>query len=108
MRPAVLAACLALVVLAWPAAAQVTPARPGEARVVIDAVFWALPGPAAETCLQLPPSQVAITVSIEDGELTQPEETVRAGCRSDALGGEGALRVLCSDLARAGTRRVQG
>jgi hypothetical protein len=38
----------------------------------MNAVFWALPGPAAETCLQLPPSRIAITVSIEGVEARQP------------------------------------
>jgi hypothetical protein len=72
MRSAGLAACLALVMLAWPAAAQVAPPWPAgtsvgpqDVRVVMDAVFWAPPGPAPETCLQLPPSRVAITVSVE-------------------------------------------
>jgi hypothetical protein len=72
MRPAVLAACLALALLAWPVAAEVVPTQPttafeasNDARVVMDAVFWVTPGPAAETCLQLPPSRVAIAISVE-------------------------------------------
>lgn len=72
MRPAVLAACLALLMLAWPVAAQVTPSQPAVAmvgasdeHVIMDAVFWALPGDAATSCLQLPPSRIAITVSAE-------------------------------------------
>ena len=81
MRPAVLAASLALLMLAWPAAAQVAPpwpagtsAGPDDARVVMDAVFWAPPGPAPEACLQLPPGRIAITVSIEP---VGPPQSVR-------------------------------
>ena len=72
MRLAVLVACLALVLLAWPVAARVAPPQPitasvgsDDVHVVMDAVVWAPPGPAAETCLQLPPSRVAITISVE-------------------------------------------
>lgn len=72
MRPAVLAACLSLLMLSWPAAAQVvhpwpagTSAAAEDARVVMDAVFWAPPGPAPEACLELPPGRMSVTVWLE-------------------------------------------
>ena len=73
MRSLSLAACLALLLIAVPARAQVGPAQPADtppgdagARVIMDAVFWAAPGEGDEACLQLPPSQIAITVRVED------------------------------------------
>ena len=79
MRPALLAACLAFVLLVWPVEAQRGPTQPADApsaptgeRVIMDAVFWAVPGDDAVTCLQLPPSQVAITVRLEDVGTPQP------------------------------------
>jgi hypothetical protein len=38
----------------------------------MDAVFWALPGEADEACLQLSPSQIAITVHLEAAGMPQP------------------------------------
>ena len=79
MRSLSLAACLALLLIAVPARAQVGPAQPADAppgdagaRVIMDAVFWAAPGEGDEACLQLPPSQIAITVSLEDVGAPQP------------------------------------
>ena len=79
MRSLVLAACLAFVLLVGPVAAQVDPSQPADAppdtlgaRVVMDAVFWALPGDSDEACMQLPPSQLAITVRLEDVGTPQP------------------------------------
>ena len=40
-------------------------AGPGTERVVMDAVFWALPGPVAETCIELPAGRLAVTVRLE-------------------------------------------
>jgi hypothetical protein len=79
MRPSLLAACLALLLLAWPAEAQVSPSQPADAppgvsgaRTIMDAVFWAFPGDADETCMQLPPSQIAITLRLENVGTPQP------------------------------------
>ena len=79
MRSLTLAACLAFLLLAGPARAQVAPSQPADAppdgvgaRVIMDAVFWSLPGDDDEACLQLPPSRVAITVSLEDIGTPQP------------------------------------
>ena len=38
----------------------------------MDAVFWAAPGEGDEACLQLPPSQIAITVRVEDVGAPEP------------------------------------
>jgi hypothetical protein len=79
MRSSSLAACLALLLIAWPAHAQVGPAQPADsppggvgARVIMDTVFWSVPGDDDEACLQLPPSQIAITVRLEDVGAPQP------------------------------------
>ena len=79
MRPALLAACFAFALLAWPVEAQRTPTQSPDApggtageRVVVDALFWALPGDEAQTYLQLPPSRIAITVRTEDLGTSQP------------------------------------
>jgi hypothetical protein len=79
MRPPVLAACLALLLLAWPAGgeslpptspAAAAPAPPTE-RVIMDVTFWALPGPAEETCLELPPGHLAIMLALEEADTPQ-------------------------------------
>jgi hypothetical protein len=79
MRSLTFAACLAFVLLVTPVSAQVAPSQPADAppgtasaRVVMDTVFWAVPGDSDEACLQLPPSQIAITVSLEDVGAPQP------------------------------------
>ena len=79
MRSLSLAACLALLLVAVPARAQVGPAQPADAppggpgpRVIMDAVFWAAPGEGDEACLQLPPSRIAITVRVEDVGSPEP------------------------------------
>jgi hypothetical protein len=79
MRPSMLAACLAFVLLALPADAQVQPSQPADAppdgvgvRTVMNAVFWALPGVVDEACMQLPPGQIAITLRLEDIGTPQP------------------------------------
>ncbi len=79
MRSSTLAACLAFLLLTGPVRAQVVPSQPADtppetvgSRVIMDAVFWALPGDSDETCLQLPPSQIAITVRLEDVGTPQP------------------------------------
>ena len=79
MRPALLAACFAFLLLAWPVGAQRAPTLPTDApgrapgeRVVLDAVFWAVPGEDAQACLQLPPGHVAITLRLEDAGTPQP------------------------------------
>ena len=79
MRPWMLAACLAFVLLVAPASAQVAPSQPADAppdtlgaRIIMDAVFWALPGENDEACMQLPPSQLAITVRLENVGTPQP------------------------------------
>jgi len=79
MRSLTLAACLALLLCAAPARAQVAPSQPADAppdgvgtRIIMDAVFWTLPGVDDEACLQLPPSQIAITVRLEDVGTPQP------------------------------------
>ena len=74
MRLSVLAALLALLLLAWPAEAQqptgATPAS--NERVVLDAVFWAMPGPVHDTCLQFPPGHLAVTLHLEPVGDVQP------------------------------------
>jgi hypothetical protein len=79
MRPSVLAACLTLLLLAWPAAAQVAPTQPADAPangsgtwVIMDLVLWTVPGPVDETCIQLPPGRLAITARLEDVGQPQP------------------------------------
>lgn len=79
MRPATLAACLAFLLLVGPVGAQNPPSKPADAppattgaQVVMDAVFWAVPGDSDEACMQLPPSQLAITVRLEDVGVAQP------------------------------------
>ena len=79
MRPMLLAACFAFVLIVGPAHAQVGPSQPADAppgtvgsRVIMDTVFWAVPGENDEACLQLPPSQIAITVRLEDVGTPQP------------------------------------
>lgn len=79
MRPATLAACLAFLLLVGPVGAQGAPSKPADvppstagAQVVMDAVFWAVPGDSDEACMQLPPSQLAITVRLEDVGTPQP------------------------------------
>jgi hypothetical protein len=79
MRRALLATSLAFVLLAWPAGAQDGPAQPSDtppatvgARTIMDAVFWALPGDVDAACLQLPPSQISITLRLEDDGTPQP------------------------------------
>jgi hypothetical protein len=74
-----LAACFAFVLLVWPVGAQEVPSQPADAppstvgsRVIMDAVFWASPGDADETCMQLPPSQIAITLRLENVGTPQP------------------------------------
>ena len=79
MRSSMLAVCLALLLIAGPADAQVAPSKPADAppegvgaRIIMDAVFWALPGVDDAACLQLPPSQIAITVRLEEIGTPQP------------------------------------
>jgi hypothetical protein len=38
----------------------------------MDAVFWAVPGDDFQTCLQLPPSQIAITLRLDNVGTPQP------------------------------------
>jgi hypothetical protein len=79
MRSSMLAACLAFVLLVVPAEAQRRTSKPADApiggsgeRVIMDAVFWALPGSAPTTCLQLPPGRLSMTVGLEDVGIAQP------------------------------------
>lgn len=79
MRPAMLAAYLAFVLLVVTADAQVVPSQPADSpptasgtRTLMDAVFWAFPGDVGETCMQLPPSQIAITLRLENVGTLQP------------------------------------
>ena len=79
MRPSMLAASLLFVMLAGSVAAQGAPSHPsitppstGAAMVVMDAVFWTQPGDDADTCLQLPPGQLSITVRLEPVGTPQP------------------------------------
>ena len=79
MRSPVLATCFAFLLLFLPANVQTVPAGPAEAsptatdeRVVMDAVFWAMPGPVNDTCLQFPPSRIAVTLRLEDVGVVQP------------------------------------
>jgi hypothetical protein len=79
VRRALLATCLAFVLLTWPVDAQNAPAQPahdpagaGGGRTIMDVVFWALPGEADEACLRLSPGQLAITVSLEAAGVPQP------------------------------------
>ena len=44
-------------------------------RVVMDAVFWAVPGDETQTCLQLPPGHLGITLRLEDVGTPQPSAT---------------------------------
>jgi hypothetical protein len=73
------ATCLAFVLLAWPADAATGPPQPahdpagaGDARIIMDVVFWALPGEAEEACMRLSPGRVAITVYLEAAGMPQP------------------------------------
>jgi hypothetical protein len=79
MRPSVLAACIALLLFARPMAAQIAPSQPSDSppgasgvRTIMDAVFWAYPGDANETCIQLPPGRLAMTLRLEDVGTPQP------------------------------------
>ena len=79
MRSLSLAACLALLLIAVPARAQVGPSsRPMPRQVAWDhASSWTRcsgprPGVGDEACLQLPPSQIAITVRVEDAGTPEP------------------------------------
>ena len=79
MRSLTFAACLAFVLFVKPADAQVAPSQPADAppgtigaRVIMDAVFWTVPGDSDEACMQLPPSQLAITVRVENVGEPQP------------------------------------
>jgi hypothetical protein len=79
VRRALLATCLAFVLLAWPAAAEIGPAQPahdpasvGGTQIIMDMVFWTLPGEADEACIQLSPGRVAITVHLEAAGMPQP------------------------------------
>jgi hypothetical protein len=75
VRRALLATCLAFVLLTWPVDAQqaLTPTAPEPAgRLVMDVVFWALAGEADAACLQLSPGRVAITVAVEAAGAPQP------------------------------------
>ena len=79
MRPLMFAVCLALMLRVGSAAAQAAPSQPADAppgavgaRIIMDAVFWALPGDRDETCMQLPPSEIAITLRLEDAESPHP------------------------------------
>jgi hypothetical protein len=79
MRSSMLAACLVFVLLVVPVGAQAPPTQPAEVpaggsseRVIMDAVFWALPGEVDTACLQLPASRLAITLRVEDVGLVQP------------------------------------
>jgi hypothetical protein len=79
MRSSMLAACVALLLLTWPVtAAQIGPFLPPDSpsgdsgeRVIMDLVLWAVPGPADETCLQLPPGHLAMTLRLEAASLSQ-------------------------------------
>jgi hypothetical protein len=79
VRRALLTTCLAFVLLTWPVDAQQPPAQPahepagpGGGRVIMDVVFWALPGEADEACMRLSPGRVEITVSLEAAGMPQP------------------------------------
>jgi hypothetical protein len=79
MRQLVLATCFAALLLVRPTTIQTAPAGPAEAapiapdeRVVMDAVFWAMPGPVNDTCLQFPPSRIAVTLRLEAVGAVQP------------------------------------
>jgi hypothetical protein len=79
LRSSTLAACLAFLLLVGSVDAQGAPSKPADSppstagtQIVMDAVFWAVPGDSDEACMQLPPSQVAITVRLEDVGTPQP------------------------------------
>ena len=75
MRPALLASCFVFLLLAWPVGAQAPASGPADVpgdRVVMDAVFWAVPGDETRACLQLPPSRLVITLRLEDVGTPQP------------------------------------
>jgi len=79
VRRALLATCLALVLLAWPADAQQAPARPTHdpaategGRTIMDVVFWAPPGETDGACLQLSPGRAAVTVRLESAGVPRP------------------------------------
>jgi hypothetical protein len=79
MRSSMLAASMALLLLTWPAAAaQIAPSQPADTppsgsseRVIMDLVLWALPGAVDETCMQLPPGHLAMTLRLENAGLPQ-------------------------------------
>lgn len=69
-----LAASFTFLLLVLPPNAQTVPAGPVAAaptapdeHVVMDVVFWAMPGPVNDTCLQLPPGHLNVTLHLEDG-----------------------------------------
>ena len=79
MRPLLLAVCLAVLVAFFPTSGRTAPLGPATApapvtseRVVMDAVFWAIPGPVSDTCLQFPPGHLAVAVRLEPVGMSQP------------------------------------
>lgn len=80
MRRSIFVTFGTLALLAWTARAGVALSNPvaqdrpapGPERVVMDAVFWTLPGPVSDTCLELPTGQLAVTVQLEGREPAQP------------------------------------
>ena len=77
MRYALMVAITASMPLVWTASAQPPPpaARPagaGPERIILDATFWAPPGPVDDTCLGLPAGQLTVTLQLEENGPTQP------------------------------------
>ena len=87
MRRSLLAAALALALLVRLAAAQDGPpaadgdrpaGAPAAERVLMDLTFWTVPGPVAETCVELPAGRLGVTVRLQ-GERTRPAATYLFG-----------------------------
>ena len=84
-RRSLFVAALALVLLAATTLAQDVPQdavgeRPAE-RILMDLTFWALPGPVAETCVELPAGVLAVTVRLEGEQPRRPASFVFAPYR---------------------------
>ena len=78
-RSTLLVSSLALALLASPVRAQLIPTSPPDGqpapaaeRVIMDVVFWTLPVPVSDTCIELPAGQLALTVRAEGDEPVHP------------------------------------
>jgi len=109
MRRSLPAAALALTLLARPALTQdATPETAPPERVLMDLTFRTLPGPVAETCIELPAGRLTVTVHLQ-GERMQPAATyVFAPARQREPDPDAEVRATVTDQPTTATVPLAG